>query len=230
MMKTDADIKRDVELELKWDPDIDATDIAVSVKDGVVALTGFVRSYAQKTQAERDAKRVSGVVAVANDIEVRLPVLNQRPDPEIARDAVASLKRELPYSYEAIKAVVEDGWVTLEGDLEWHYQRERAENAVRYLKGVKGVTNKIVLKPRVAPADVKAKIQQAFQRSAEVDAGNIIVETSGSVVTLRGAVRSWAERQEAERAAYAAPGVTKVDNRITIDPSLATSTTARRAA
>jgi osmotically-inducible protein OsmY len=170
------------------------------------------------------------VVAVANDIEVRLPVLNQRPDPEIARDAVASLKRELPYSYEGIKAVVEDGWVTLEGDLEWHYQRERAENAVRYLKGVKGVTNKIVLKPRVAPADVKAKIQQAFQRSAEVDAGNIIVETSGSVVTLRGAVRSWAERQEAERAAYAAPGVTKVDNRITIDPSLATSTTARRAA
>ena len=130
-MKSDSDIKRDVEAELKWDPDINPTDIGVAVKDGVVTLTGFVRSYTQKWQAERDAKRVSGVVGVANDIEVRLPTSSQRPDPEIARDAVAALKHELPYSSETMKVLVKDGWVTLEGTAEWNYQRVRAEEAVR---------------------------------------------------------------------------------------------------
>jgi osmotically-inducible protein OsmY len=130
-MKSDEEIKRDVEAELKWDPDLDATDIAASVKGGVVTLTGFVRSYTQKWQAEADAKRVSGVVGIANDIEVRLPAGAERPDPEIARDAVTALKNELPYSSENIRVVVKSGWITLEGTAEWNYQRVRAEEAVR---------------------------------------------------------------------------------------------------
>jgi osmotically-inducible protein OsmY len=118
-MRSDSDIKRDVEDELRWDPDIDTTDIAVAVKNGVVTLSGFVRSYSQKLQAETDAKRVAGVLGVANDIEVRLPVISKKPDPEIARDAVAAIQMELPYSYENIKVIVKEGWVTLEGEVEW---------------------------------------------------------------------------------------------------------------
>lgn len=215
-MRLDSDIRRDVEDELRWDPDIDATDIGVAVHNGVVALTGFVRSYGQRTQAERDAKRVAGVVGVANDIEVRLPVLDQRPDPDIARDAVAALKAELPYSSETIKVVVKDGRITLEGSVEWQYARERAENAVKRIRGVKAVTNTIELKPKVAPYEIRRKIEDAFRRSAEIDASRISVEANGSEVILRGTVKSWAERQEAERAAWAAPGVTRVDNRVTI--------------
>jgi osmotically-inducible protein OsmY len=217
-MRADEDVKRDVEQELRWDPDIDATDVAVAVHNGVVTLTGFVRSYSQKYQAETDAKRVAGVVAVANDLEVRLPTADQRPDPEIARDAVAAIRNELPYSWERIKIVVKNGWVTLEGDVEWNYQRERAEATVRRVKGVKGITNLIKLQPRVEPAEVKKKIEEALKRIAEIDANRIVVEADGSEVVLRGTVRSWAERQEAERAAWSAPGVTKVDDRVTISP------------
>jgi osmotically-inducible protein OsmY len=216
-MRLDSDIKRDVEDELRWDPDIDATDIGVAVHNSVAALTGFVRSYAQKTQAERDAKRVAGVVGVANDIEVRLPVLDQRPDPDIVRDAVSALKAELPFSSENIRVIAKDGWLTLEGAVEWNYARERAETAVKRMRGVKGVTNSIAVKAKVAPQEIRRKIEDAFRRSAELDASRITVEANGSEVILRGTVKSWAERQEAERAAWAAPGVTRVDNRVTIN-------------
>ena len=217
-MKTDSEIERDVKTELGWNPDLNSTDIAISVKNGVVTLAGFVPRYIDKYEAEKAAKRVASVLAVANDIEIRLPAIDQRPDPEIARDAVAAIKNQLPFSYEQIKAVVRNGWVTLEGDVEWQHQRQTAERAVRPLKGVKGIINDIKIRPRVEPSDIKQKIQEAFRRSAEVDANQIIVETSGGEVILKGKVRSWVERDEAERVAWRAPGVTKVEDRIVVSP------------
>ena len=217
-MRTDSDIERDVKDELQWDPDLDATDIAVSVKNGVVTLTGFVRSYTDKYEAEAAAKRVAGVVGVANDIEVRMPSVDERPDPEIARDAVAAIKSQLPISSEHIRIIVKNGWVTLEGHVEWQYQRSTAETAVRRIKGVKGVTNVIQLRPRAEPSDIKRKIQDAFKRSAEVDANRIQIEANGGEVILKGTVRSWIEREEAERVAWSAPGVTNVVDRIVVSP------------
>jgi osmotically-inducible protein OsmY len=215
-MRSDSDIKRDVEAELQSDPSIDASDIAVAVKNGVVTLTGFVRSYAEKLEAEAAAKRVASVVGLANDLEVRLAAADQRADPEIARDAVTALKNYLPFSWHQIKVIVDKGWVTLEGQVEWNYQREEAERAVRRVKGVRGVINTIQLKPGVEPTEIKRKIEEAFRRSAEIDASRITVETNGGEVILKGTVRSWVERQEAERAAWKAPGVTRVVNHIAI--------------
>jgi osmotically-inducible protein OsmY len=217
-MRSDSEIEKNVKAELEWDPDLDATDIAVSVKNGVVTLTGFVKSYTDRYEAETAAKRVAGVVAVANDIEVRMPSVDERPDPDIAREAAAAIKSQLPISSEHIKIIVKNGWVTLEGEVEWQYQRQTAENVVRRIKGVKGVSNTILLKPRAEPTEVKRKIQEALRRSAEVDANRIEVEARGGEVILKGTVRSWIEREEAERAAWAAPGVTKVEDRIVVSP------------
>ena len=200
-MRTDSETRKDVEDELRWDPDIDATDVAVAVHNGVVTLTGFMHNFTQKTQAGRDAKRVVGPLGVVNDIEVRLPHINKRPDPEIARDAAEKLQNELPYSSQFVKVTAKEGWLTLKGALEWNYQRERAEKAVRGVRGAIGVTNDVVLKPRVAASDIKSKIEDAWKRRAELDAEGITVEALGSKATLRGSVRSWADRTEAERAA-----------------------------
>jgi osmotically-inducible protein OsmY len=217
-MKSDRDIQRDVENELRFDPDINATDIAVAVKDGVVSLNGYVPTYSQKYEAERDCKRVQGVKGLANDIEVRLANADQRPDPDIARDAASAIATQLPYYHEHITPIVRDGLVILRGQAEWHFQQERAETAVRHLRGVKGVVNEITMKPRpqVSPSDVKSRIEEALKRSAEIDASKIMVEADGGTVTLRGKVRSWSERQEAEHAAWRAPGVTMVNDQVSI--------------
>jgi len=159
---------------------------------------------------------VAGVLGVANDIEVRLPSLDQRPDPEIAREAIAAIKSRLPLVTEQIKVLVRNGWITLEGDVEWDYQRSAAESAVRRVKGLKGVTNTIQVRPRAPASEVKRKIEEAFRRSAEIDANRITVEAHEGEVILNGTVRSWAERQETERVAWSAPGVRRVENGIAI--------------
>jgi osmotically-inducible protein OsmY len=217
-MKSDSDIERDVKDELEWDPDLDSTDIAVSVKGGVVALSGFVPSFTDRYEAQTAAKRVCGVSGVAVDLEVRLPNIDERPDPDIARDAVAALKSQLPVSAEMIKTTVRGGWLSLEGTLEWQYQRATAETAVRRIKGVKGLDNLIQLEPRIKAADVKRNIQEAFRRNAQVDADHVTVEAIGGEVILNGTVRSWIERDEAERAAWSAPGVTQIEDRIIVSP------------
>jgi osmotically-inducible protein OsmY len=215
-VKSDTEIERDVRDELKWNPDLEADDVAVSVKDGVVALAGFTHSYPDRLETESAAKRVAGVRAIANDIEVRLPSIDQRPDPDIARDAVTALKSELPICHDKIKAIVRDGWITLEGSAERQDQRTLAENAVRKVKGVKGVLNVIMVEPNVERSELKQNIQDAFKRNAEVDANRIEVEANGSEVILKGTVRSWIEREEAERVAWSAPGVSRVDDRIVV--------------
>jgi osmotically-inducible protein OsmY len=217
-MKTDKELRRDVTDELEWEPSVDAARIGVAAHDGVVTLTGNAKSYTQKLAAERIAKRVHGVRAIANDIEVELPGTAQRTDSDIAQAAADALNWSHSVPEGPIKVAVSKGWITLEGEVRWRHQKDAAFEAVHHLVGVKGITNLITLKLRASASEVKSRIEAAFKRSAELDAEAIRVETSSGKVTLRGDVHSWSEREEAERTAWTLPGVAQVENLITITP------------
>ena len=214
----DAQLRHDLEDELEWEPSLNATEIGVAVHDGVVTLTGYVESYTEKRKAERVAKRVRGVKAVANEIEVRMPGTSQRTDAEIARTAFDALTWEITVPDDRIKISVSQGWVYLEGDVDWQYQRTAAEQAVHSLVGVRGVTNQVVVKPQASAAEVKSRIEAAFRRNAELDAQQVRVELGDGKVTLHGQLHSWAERDEVDRMAWAARGVSEVENLIMVTP------------
>jgi osmotically-inducible protein OsmY len=219
MIRSDEQIQRDVLDELKWDARVQPNEIGVAVKDGIVALTGWVDSFAKKWVAERAAHRVHGVMAVVNDIEVRLPGAAERSDEDIALAATRALEWDTLVPTENVELTVSKGTVTLRGEVEWEFERQEAERAVRRLSGVRGVINAITVRPRVtaSPQELQQKIENALVRNAETDAQRITIDVDGAKVTLRGTVRSWMEKREAERIAWSSPGVTSVDNRIQIE-------------
>jgi osmotically-inducible protein OsmY len=214
--KTDTELKTDVLSELKYEPSVKVTDIGVLVKDGTVTLNGYATSYVEKREAVQAAKRVAGVKAIADDIEVNLPGSLHRTDGDIAAAAASQIDWSTTIPVETVEITVREGWVTLAGEVEWWQQKNAAENVVQNLLGVKGVSNLILIKPKLTKAEVEQAIQSAFKRSALLDANKIQVETSGNEVILRGNVQNFAELEEAERIAWAAPGVLSVDNQITV--------------
>jgi osmotically-inducible protein OsmY len=215
-MRTDTDIRRDVESELQWDPSVDEKKIGAIVNDGVVTLTGEVCHFAGKWAAEDITKRVSGVRAIANELQVNIPLSGARSDTDIALAAANALRWHVATASEPIKPVVVDGWVTLSGKVQWGFQKNAAENSMRNLIGVKGVINDILVASTVKVADVKQKIQDAFKRNAVLDAKDIEVKVDDSTVTLKGHVNSWQEHADAAYAAWAAPGVAHVENRLLV--------------
>jgi osmotically-inducible protein OsmY len=214
-MLRDDEIQRNVLEQFKWDPRIRPTEVGVTVKDGVVTLLGTMDSYTKKWTAEEIARRVAGVRSVANELEVTLPTGSRRINEDIARAAKQALEWSTSVP-DSVKAVVENGWITLHGEVEWHYQKQAAECAVRDLVGVKGVINQIQVKPRVKPEGVKRRIEEALKRAAETNAKNIEVETVDGKVVLKGRVHSWYEKEEAKREAWLAPGVREVVDQLAI--------------
>lgn len=217
MSKTNSELQTDVLQELKFEPSIDAAGIGVTAKDGIVSLTGYVKSYAEEYTAVHAAERVAGVKAVTDELKVDLPAFHVRNDQDIASAAINALKWDVWVPSDCIKLKVADGWITLDGEVDYWYQQNAAVNAVRNLTGVKGVTNLIAIKkPDLTPSEVKDKIDCALRRSAEVDADQISVKVVDDKVILKGNVSSWAERDEAERAAWSAPGVRAVEDDLVI--------------
>ena len=215
LIHTDEEIQKDVLAELKWDAQVQPNEIGVSVKDGVVTLTGWVDSYLKKWSAEDAAHRVAGVKAVADDIEVNL--FSERTDADIAEAAIRTLQWDASVPADKIQLTVSKGWVTLKGEVNWNFEKQDAERVVRRLTGVKGVSNLITVKPSITPSELKKRIEDALLRNVKVDANKITVEVQGSKAILKGTVRAWVEKEEAERVAWLAPGVTSVENRIAVD-------------